>query len=106
VCGAFAVRLAGGQVAEARLGFGGMAAIPKRAAAAEAALAGEPWSLVTVQHAMAALERDFQPLTDLRGSARYRMLAARNLLLRFYHETTAPDVAARVTAFSMGAAHG
>jgi xanthine dehydrogenase small subunit len=102
VCAAFAVRLMQGKVAEARLGFGGMAAIPQRAAAAEAALVGQPWSLATVHSAMAALERDFQPLTDLRGSARYRMLAARNLLLRFYHETTEPALATRVTE----AAHG
>jgi xanthine dehydrogenase small subunit len=106
VCAAFAVHIADGRVAEARLGFGGMAAIPKRAAAAEAALVGQSWSLVTVQAAMAALERDFQPLTDLRGSARYRLLAARNLLLRFHHESTLPAAATRVTEFVPEAAHG
>ena len=74
-----------------------MAAIPKRASAAEAALTGQPWSLASVQAAMAALDRDFQPLDDLRGSARYRMAAARNLLLRFWHECQG-GVATRVTA--------
>jgi xanthine dehydrogenase small subunit len=100
------VRIADGRVAEARLGFGGMAAIPKRASHAEAALVGRAWSLATVEAAMAALERDFQPLTDLRGSARYRMLAARNLLLRFHHEATLPVGTTRVTEFAAETAHG
>ncbi|MBL8839237.1 MAG: xanthine dehydrogenase small subunit [Alphaproteobacteria bacterium] len=94
---AFAVSIDDGRVAAAKLGFGGMAAIPQRAAAAEAALTGQPWSLATVQTAMAALDRDFRPLDDLRGSARYRMAAARNLLLRFWHESQG-NVATRVTA--------
>ena len=100
------VRVEDGRVAEARLGFGGMAAIPKRAGHAEATLVGQAWSRATVEAAMAALERDFQPLTDLRGSARYRLLAARNLLLRFHHEATLPLAATRVTEFAAKAAHG
>lgn len=38
---------------------------------------------------MAALDHDFQPLSDLRASASYRRRAARNLLLRFWLETRA-----------------
>ena len=54
-------------------------------------------SVFILPPSVAALEQDFRPLTDLRGSARYRMLAARNLLLRFHHETTQPGLATRVT---------
>ena len=87
VAAAFAVTLYDGRVASVRLAFGGMAAVPARAPTAEAALSGAPWTLATVQAAMGALERDFKPLDDLRGTARYRLAAARNLLLRFWHES-------------------
>jgi len=46
---------------------------------------------------MAALDRDFQPLTDMRASAQYRSATARNLLYRFFLETRA-DGAARLAA--------
>ena len=40
-----------GLVASARIAFGGMAGTPKRAAAAEAALTGQPWNWDTIQRA-------------------------------------------------------
>ena len=86
--GAFHLRLAkDGTVKAVRIAYGGMAATPKRAAAVEAALLGRPWTEATVSEAMGAFATDFTPLTDLRASAEYRALAARNLLMRFYLET-------------------
>ena len=38
--------------------------------------------------ALDAYASDFQPITDMRASADYRMLVARNLLKRFFMETT------------------
>jgi xanthine dehydrogenase small subunit len=67
--------------------FGGMAAIVKHAAHAEAAVVGQPWTEATVQAAMAALARDFTPLTDQRASADYRLRVARNLLLKLWLQT-------------------
>ena len=87
VCAALAVTLDADHVADARFAFGGMAAVVKRAANAEAAVRGQPWTEATVRAAMAALERDFTPLTDMRGSAGYRMRASKNLLLRLWLET-------------------
>jgi xanthine dehydrogenase small subunit len=86
VCGAFLFRREGGTVREARIAFGGMAAIPKRAAAAEAALAGQPFTQTAIHAAMTALEQDFAPLNDMRASALYRMTAAKNLLQRAFLE--------------------
>ncbi len=83
VCGCFNVTVEGGTVTAARLVFGGMAGTPKRAAAAEAALAGRSWGDAAVAAAAAALARDFQPLTDARASAAYRLLAAQNMLRRY-----------------------
>ena len=84
--GAFRISLAGDRVETARIAFGGMAATPKRAKAVEAALIGQPWSEETVRAAQAAFETDFQPITDWRASSAYRMLAAKNLLMRFFLE--------------------
>jgi len=88
VCGAFALRLDGNRVRELRTGFGGLAAVPKRAAACEQALAGRPWDESGVRAAMTALEDDFTPLTDMRASEGYRRRVAGNLLYRFFLHTT------------------
>jgi len=90
VCGAFALRLEGGRVRDARLCYGGMAPIPKRARACEAALAGRKWTEETVASVLPVLDREFTPLSDMRASAAYRTLVARNLLRKFQAETAAP----------------
>jgi xanthine dehydrogenase small subunit len=87
LCGAFALGLQGDLVSQARLAFGGMAATVKRAAAAEAAMLGQPWNEATLLAAQAALAHDFKPLTDLRASAGYRLDAARGLLRRLWLQT-------------------
>jgi xanthine dehydrogenase small subunit len=86
LCGAFVLRLEGGQVAEARIAFGGMAGIPARAPACEAALTGKPWSEAAIEAAAEALARDYRPLSDLRGSAEYRLAAAANLVRSLWPE--------------------
>jgi xanthine dehydrogenase small subunit len=87
--GAFYLTLAkDGTVADIRIAYGGMAATPKRATTVEKALIGKAWNEATVEAAMAEYAEDFTPLTDMRASAEYRALAAKNLLLRFYVETT------------------
>ncbi|MDF1606644.1 xanthine dehydrogenase small subunit [Hoeflea sp. YIM 152468] len=93
LCAAFHVTTdAQGLVVSARLAFGGMAGTPKRAPTAEAALIGQPWSWDTIQIARAALAEDFQPLSDWRASADYRMLSAQNLMIRFFLETCGAPV--------------
>jgi len=103
VCGAFALTLDGSVVTSARIAFGGMASTPKRAAACEAALVGQPWTQAIVETAMGALDTDFTPLSDMRASAAYRSLAARNMLRKVFLETTAPGQAVRIEPES---AHG
>jgi len=87
VCAAIALTIAGGKVTEARLAFGGMAGIPKRAAAAEAALRGAEWSQAACAAAAEALALDFTPLSDMRGSSAYRLTAAGNVLRRLWFES-------------------
>ncbi|OOG67938.1 xanthine dehydrogenase small subunit [Sinorhizobium sp. A49] len=85
--GAFRISLDGDRVKGARIAFGGMAGTPKRAASVEAALIGKPWTEETVRAAQAAFEADYQPLSDWRATSTYRLLAAKNLLLRFFLES-------------------
>jgi xanthine dehydrogenase small subunit len=81
VIGAFKLRLSGSRVTAARIAFGGMAATPKRAAAAEAALSGaEVADPAAVDAACDRLATDFTPISDLRAGAGYRMTVAQALL--------------------------
>jgi xanthine dehydrogenase small subunit len=58
---------------------------------AEQALIGQAWEAESVAIAMLAMKQDYTPLTDWRASAGYRMLAAQNLLQRFFLETTSSE---------------
>ena len=87
------MRREGDVVTDCRIAFGGMAATPKRAAAAEAALRGQAWSAAAFEAAAEALTADFTPLTDWRASADYRMQAPQNLLRRFFLEHDAGTAA-------------
>ena len=86
VCGCFNVTVEGGRVASARIAFGGMAGVPKRAAKAEAALVGKDWTEAAVNAAAEAMALDFTPLSDMRASSAYRMQVAQNLLRRYFHD--------------------
>lgn len=85
---AFALDIAGGIVREARIGLGGVAATPVRARAAEAALAGRPWTSGTVAAAAEVLRAEGTPLDDHRASARYRAAMLGQSLARLHAETT------------------
>ncbi|MFO1123094.1 MAG: xanthine dehydrogenase small subunit [Hyphomicrobiales bacterium] len=81
VMAAFRFTLDGRRVADARIAFGGMAATPRRGRKAEAAIRGaaldDPASWAGAIHALA---EDFQPISDMRASAAYRMKVAQGLM--------------------------
>ncbi|MGB3967123.1 MAG: FAD binding domain-containing protein, partial [Planctomycetota bacterium] len=86
VSGAFAVWRDGGVVTKARLAFGGVAATPVRAMAAERELVGrrlDAGSLASCQRAAVAA---FTPIDDVRASAAYRTAMVASLLAKFWHE--------------------
>jgi len=76
VLAAVCVRIEDGRIRAPRIAMGGMAATPKRAPTAEAALDGAPLADDAFVAAAAALERDYRPLTDMRATAAYRLEAA------------------------------
>ena len=96
VLACIALKVEDGVVNAARIAFGGMAATPKRAHHAEAALLGRPYERAGIDAAAAALEDDFAPITDLRASAAYRLSVARNLLVRDFLERTTPETPTRL----------
>ncbi|MGH8439568.1 MAG: xanthine dehydrogenase small subunit [Pseudomonas sp.] len=99
VCAAFNLRIENGVVEAARIAFGGMAAIPKRARACEAALVGKAWNQASIERACQALAEDFTPLSDFRASKEYRLLSAQNLLRKYFIELQTPHIETRVTAY-------
>jgi xanthine dehydrogenase small subunit len=73
-------------VTHARLAYGGVAAIPRRAVDTEAFLLGRRLDAETVALAAAKLQDEFTPLDDHRGSAEYRRALCGSLFARFVAE--------------------
>ena len=89
-------------VRDVRLGFGGMAATPKQATAAEHALRGAKLDNQSIAAACAALAHDFKPIDDARASAQYRQRIAENLLQRFLIDVGQSNEPVDITAFAVG----
>ncbi len=100
VCAAFNITVENHVITDARIAFGGMAATPKRAAGAEAALIGKPWSEQSLLSAAAVLDQDFSPLSDWRATAEYRLQVSRNLFRRFWLEKGAGSDGVRLARAS------
>lgn len=95
VSSGFSVHLNGeDRVEDIVLAYGGMAATPARAGKTEAFLHGKPWTREVVEEGMKVIDSEFHPMTDVRGSGNFRLVVARNLLLKFWSETTSAPVAA------------
>ncbi len=87
VCTAYRLRLDGDRVADFRMACGGLAPTIRRASQCEAAVTGKTWDEDTIETACNQLARDFTPITDMRASAEFRLVAVQNLLRRFWLET-------------------
>jgi xanthine dehydrogenase small subunit len=85
----FAITVDAGRIVRARVGCGGVAAVPARARSTEAALEGRPFAESTFDVAARVLAAEFTPIDDMRASAGYRRMVLGNLLRRFWHETGA-----------------
>jgi xanthine dehydrogenase small subunit len=99
VCGAFHLNIEDGRVSSVRIAYGGMAAIPRRASKAETVLQGNLFDEDSVRHAQRALAEDFNPLSDARASAGYRLQVAQNLLYRVWVDAVKPEVATHVANY-------
>lgn len=87
-------------VTNVRLAFGGMAAIPKRAPAAEVMLLGNSLTKESITAAKTALSTDFKPMSDVRASDKYRMTVAQNLIEKCYLELQSSLIETRVVNYA------
>ena len=87
VCLAVALQVEDGVIHSARIGAGGVAAVPARAIQTEAALAGQPCAEGTFDAAATVLEAEFKPLSDMRASSAYRRAVLGNLLRRGWQQS-------------------
>ncbi len=88
VAAAFCLDVDGsGNVERLRIAYGGVAATPLRAHAAEQAASGKPWNAHTLEQVLAALAAVGTPLDDHRGSAAYRRAMIGKLCERFFAES-------------------
>lgn len=93
VAAAFAIELGldpdgANVITHVRLAYGGIAATPVRARAAEDALLGRAWTRESVAAVAPLLAQAGTPMSDHRGSADYRAAMTVRLLEKFLAETT------------------
>ena len=86
---AVALDVDGGVVRRARIGLGGVAAVPLRARTTEDALTGRAWTRETVEHAARVLSAEGSPIDDHRASAAYRAAMLGQALPRLFARTAA-----------------
>ena len=86
VCASFNLAIVNNKIKNIKIAYGGMAAIPKRAIYCEKMLLNTNFSEDIIIKAQKSLEKDFQPIDDMRASKNYRMEVAKNLLMKCFTE--------------------
>ena len=86
ICGSFNFEIKNSKINQAYIAFGGMSAVPKRAKACEAILRNKPLTINTFVKAKDYLEKDLNPIGDMRASKEYRLEVAKNLLIKCFLE--------------------
>ncbi len=86
VCASFNLAIVNKKIKSIKIAYGGMAAIPKRAIYCEKVLLNSNFSENVILKAQKSLEKDFQPINDMRASKDYRMEIAKNLLIKCFSE--------------------
>jgi len=86
VCASFNLSIVNKKIKNIKIAYGGMAAVPKRAIYCEKILLNSNFSEDIIFKAQKSLEKDFQPIDDMRASKNYRMEIAKNLLLKCFTE--------------------
>jgi xanthine dehydrogenase small subunit len=86
VCASFNLKIVNKKIKSIKIAYGGMAPIPKRAIYCEKVLLNSNFSEDIILKAQKCLEKDFQPINDMRASKDYRMEIAKNLLIKCFIE--------------------
>lgn len=97
--GIFNLRVDEDYISRVRVAFGGMAEIPKRAPGLEAMLMDKNVHDDFSAGIATALASDFQPIDDVRASARYRLEVAAGFVQRLMNELNSPEEPHRVNRY-------
>lgn len=81
---AIKIRLEGDLVADVGLAVGGVAPVPLALRATGEHLLGKPVDSETVESALAIAQSEISPISDVRGSAEYKRLLTRQLLIAHF----------------------
>ena len=86
VCASFNFEITNKKIRNAKIAYGGMSSMPKRAKWCEKVLLNSTITEEIIEKAKKALEQDFQPISDMRASGKYRITVAKNLLKKCFLE--------------------
>lgn len=92
---AIRIRLEGHTIREAHLSMGGVAPVPLYMKETSQFLTGKPLSSETVQDAMAIAQREISPIDDIRGSAAYKRLLVRQLMIAHFSKLFPKEISVR-----------
>jgi xanthine dehydrogenase small subunit len=88
------MRMDGERIAAVRIAYGGVAPTIVRLPRAEKWLAGQRLTEAALVQAGHIAAQEIAPISDVRGSARYRRLLAENILVKFGREMASCELAA------------
>jgi xanthine dehydrogenase small subunit len=83
---AMLLRRTDGRIESMRIAYGGVGPVVLRLRRTEEFLAGRPFALETFAAAGEIAREEVTPISDVRGSAEFRLQLAENILSRFYYE--------------------
>ena len=86
VCASFNLLIKKNKIVKAKIAYGGMSEIPKRATSIEKILDNSIFSKELFLKAQNLIKDDFSPIDDMRASRKYRIEIAKNLLMKFFYE--------------------
>ena len=86
VCASFNLLIKRNKIVKAKIAYGGMSEIPKRATSIEKILDNSIFSKELFLKAQNLIKDDFSPIDDMRASRKYRIEIAKNLLMKFFYE--------------------
>ena len=83
---AYLMKLKNNIIIDINIAYGGMDSIPNFAFKTQKYLIGKEFNLKNIDKSKQIIEKDFNPLTDVRASSTYRKLVSKNLMDRLFLE--------------------
>ncbi len=83
---AYLIKLRNNIIIDVNIAYGGMDSIPNFAFKTQKYLIGKELNLKNIEKSKQIIEKDFNPLTDVRASSYYRKLVSKNLMDRLFLE--------------------